>query len=99
MTLTGLPACRDGSLTPELSLKIDGPRVSSFQRVDGHRPVTPVKLEQGKRYSLTLHACRSEPCESQANLLGTQSFEAPDAETGSLAVEVKGVPACPVKEP
>lgn len=99
VTLTGLPECRDGALAPSLSLKVEGPRVSSFQRVDGRGPVSPLKLEQGKRYTLTLHACRSEPCEAPGNLVGTQSFEAPGAESGSVAVDLKGVPACPVKPP
>lgn len=94
VTLTGLPTCPNSRLSADLVVKVNGPRASNFQRLDGVRTPTSVKLQQGKTYTVQAYFCKTEPCEVPAQLLSESTITAPEADTGSVAVNLKNLPDC-----
>lgn len=94
VTFTGLPACPESRLTAEVMVKLDGPRVSVMERLDGRKDTMTAQLQRGKQYTVKGYFCRSEPCETPAQLLSESTVTAPDAETGSLPLGLKNLPDC-----
>jgi hypothetical protein len=100
VTFAGAPVCPDSKLQRDVVVKVDGPRVSVMQRLNGREGGFTAKLQQGKEYELKAYACATEPCETSANLADTQKVTAPESETGSVTLELKGLPPCePVAPP
>ena len=94
VTLTGLPSCPDSKLSAEMVVKIDGPRVSLFQRVNGSQASIPGKLQQGKQYVVKAYFCRTEPCEVPGQLISESTITGPEAATGTVALGLKNLPDC-----
>lgn len=94
VTLTGAPLCPNSKLSSEVVLKVEGPRVSLMQRLNGTQATVDAKLEQGKAYTVKAYRCVAEPCEAPANLFSEQKLTAPETPTGTLALELKNAPEC-----
>ncbi len=94
VTLTGLPTCPGSRLSAEVMVKLEGPRVSMMERVNGTQSSIAGKLQQGKTYAVKAYFCKTEPCETPAQLLSESTVTAPEAESGSLALGLKNLPDC-----
>jgi len=99
VTFTGVPTCPGSKLATEVVLKVDGPRVNSMTRFNGTSSDFSTPLQQGKEYELKTYKCSSEPCEAPANLVDTQKLTAPESDTGSIALTLKGFDCEPVAPP
>jgi hypothetical protein len=94
VTFDGVPKCEGSKLTQEIVVKLDGPRVSSMNRLNGDGAPMTAKLVAGKLYKLKAYKCTSEPCEAEANLFHGADLTAPEGKTGRLTLALPGAPGC-----
>jgi hypothetical protein len=94
VTFDGIPKCEGSRLESEIVLKMEGPRVSFFQRVTGDGAPVSSKLVAGKLYKLKAYKCVSEPCENEKNLFHGADVNAPEGKTGRVTLSLPGAPAC-----
>ena len=94
VTFTGLPTCPNSRLSAEVMVKIEGPRISMMERVNGTQASIAGELQQGKTYAVKAYFCKTEPCETPAQLLSESTVTAPEAETGVVALGLKNLPDC-----
>jgi hypothetical protein len=99
VTLTGLPSCPGSTLSAELVVKIEGPRVSLMQRVNGSQASIPGKLQQGKQYAVKAYFCKAEPCEVPGQLISESTITAPEAASGTVPLGIKNLPDCAAVAP
>ena len=94
VTFDGVPKCEGSKLTQEIVVKLEGPRVSWFQRFTGDGATMTTKLVAGKLYKLKAYKCASEPCEVEANFFHGGELTAPEGKTGHLTLALPGAPGC-----
>lgn len=94
VTFDGVPKCAGSKLTQEIVVKLEGPRVSSFNRLKGDGAPMTAKLVAGKLYKLKAYKCASEPCEVEANFFHGGELTAPEGKTGQLTLWLPGAPGC-----
>ena len=93
-TFDGLPKCEGSKLESEIVVKLDGPRTSFFQRLNGDGSVMTTKLVAGKLYKLRAYKCVSDPCETEKNMFHGADVTAPEGKTGGVTLSLPGAPAC-----
>ena len=96
VTFDGVPKCEGSRLSSEIVLKLEGPRISLFQRIKGDGAPVTTKMVAGKLYKLKAYKCESEPCETEKNLFHGSDVTAPEGKTGRVTLNLPGAPACVV---
>ncbi len=99
VTFEGVPKCEGSQLSAEILLKLEGPRVSLFQRIKGDGAPVTTKMVAGKLYKLKAYKCESEPCEIEKNLFHGSDVTAPEGKTGRVTLTLPGAPECMVRAP
>lgn len=100
VTFDGVPKCEGSRLSSEIALKLEGPRVSFFQRVTGDGSPVTTKLVAGKLYKLKAYKCESEPCETEKNLFHGADVTAPaEGKPSRVMLTLPGAPECKVLAP
>ena len=99
VTFDGVPKCEGSRLSSEIVLKLEGPRISLFQRIKGDGAPVTTKMVAGKLYKLKAYKCESEPCEIEKNLFHGSDVTAPEGKTGRVTLTLPGAPECLVRAP
>ncbi len=94
VTFDGVPKCEGSKLSADVIVKLDGPRVSSFYRINGDGAPLTTKLVAGKIYKLKAYKCVSDPCETEKNFFHGADVTAPEGKTGRVTLSLPGVPEC-----